>query len=113
MRGESLKAELRNHLPEAKVIIEQRRRQYSIIRPRTSLGYKPPAPETVESILATPADLASAVWRLQPDRPIIKSKLMDTENVAAPLGFPQRPSRERSIPSRTVSCMSWGFVSIS
>lgn len=73
LRDECLNVELFNHLPEAKVIIEHWRRQYNTIRPHSSLRYKPPAPETVR-----PADLASAVWRLQPDRPSIRDNLMVT-----------------------------------
>ena len=41
---------------EAKVIIEQWRRQYNTIRPHTPLSYRPPAPETIRR-----ADLASTV----------------------------------------------------
>lgn len=73
LRDECLKVELFNHLHEAKVIIEQWRREYNTIRPHTSLGYRPPAPETIR-----PADLASVVWRLQPDRPSIKGNIMVT-----------------------------------
>jgi transposase InsO family protein len=73
LRDECLNVELFNTLMEAKVIIEHWRRQYNTIRPHSSLQYKPPAPETVR-----PADLASAMWRLQPDRPSIKSNIMVT-----------------------------------
>jgi len=48
---------------EAKIIIEMWRKHYNTIRPPSSLGYKPPAPVTV-----LPADLASAMWTLQPVR---------------------------------------------
>ena len=73
LRDECLKVELFNHLHEAKIIIEQWRREYNTIRPHTSLGYRPPAPETIR-----PADLASAIWRLQPDRPSIEDNIMVT-----------------------------------
>lgn len=73
LRDECLKVELFNHLPEAKVIIEQWRREYNSIRPHTSLGYRPPAPETIR-----PAVLASAVWGLQPDRPSTGDNIMVT-----------------------------------
>ena len=33
-------------LAEAKILIEQWRREYNTIRPHSSLGYRPPAPET-------------------------------------------------------------------
>lgn len=73
LRDECLKLELFNHLREAKVIIEQWRRQYNTIRPHTSLGYRPPVPETIR-----PADMASTVWRFRPDRPSIGGKIMVT-----------------------------------
>jgi hypothetical protein len=37
--------------------------EYNTIRPHSSLGYKPPTPETIQS-----ADPACAIWKLQPDR---------------------------------------------
>ena len=73
LRDECLNVELFNTLMEAKVIIEHWRHQYNTIRPHASLQYKPPAPETV-----CPADLASAMWRLQPDRPSIERSIMVT-----------------------------------
>ena len=72
-QDECLKVELFNHLHEAKAIIEQWRRECNTIRPHTSLGFRPPAPETIR-----PADLASAMWKLQPDRPSIEDNNMVT-----------------------------------
>lgn len=46
LRDELLNRELFYTLLEAKVIIEKWRRDYNTIRPHSSLGYKPPAPET-------------------------------------------------------------------
>jgi len=63
LRDECLKVELFNNLMEAEVIIEMWRRHYNTIRPHSSLGYRPPAPVTV-----IPDDLASALWKLQPDQ---------------------------------------------
>jgi transposase InsO family protein len=34
-------------LTEAKVLIEEWRREYNGVRPHSSLGYRPPAPEAV------------------------------------------------------------------
>lgn len=73
LQDECLKPELFNHLIEAKIIIENWRCHYNTVRPHTSLGYRPPAPETIR-----PADPASAVWRLQPNRPSIGANLMVT-----------------------------------
>jgi transposase InsO family protein len=43
---EVLKREIFFTLTEAKVVIEQWRREYNTIRPHSSLGYRPPAPAT-------------------------------------------------------------------
>jgi transposase InsO family protein len=47
LRDELLNGEIFTTLLEAKVLIENWRREYNTIRPHSSLGYKPPAPETV------------------------------------------------------------------
>ena len=47
-RGEEvLKREIFYSLEEAKVLIEQWRREYNTIRPHSSLRYRPPAPEAL------------------------------------------------------------------
>ena len=48
MRDELLNGELFYSLAEAKVLVEQWRKTYNQVRPHSSLGYRPPAPETVE-----------------------------------------------------------------
>ena len=45
---ELLKREIFYSLEEAKVLIEQWRREYNTIRPHSSLGYRPPAPEAIQ-----------------------------------------------------------------
>lgn len=45
MRDELLDREIFTTLKEARVLIEQWRREYNQVRPHSSLGYKPPAPE--------------------------------------------------------------------
>ncbi len=47
LRDELLNTEVINTLAEAKVLIEPWRRHYNTIRPHSSLGYRPPAPEVV------------------------------------------------------------------
>ena len=47
LRDELLAGELFSTLHEAKVLIEQWRWHYNAIRPHSSLGYRPPAPETI------------------------------------------------------------------
>lgn len=73
LRDECLNTELFYTLREAQIIIERWRREYNTIRPHSSLGYRPPAPETL-----LPADPACAIWKLQPDRPSIGTHLSVT-----------------------------------
>ena len=47
LRDELLNGEIFYTLKEAVVIIEAWRREYNTVRPHSSLGYRPPAPETV------------------------------------------------------------------
>ena len=45
LRDELLNGEIFYSLAEAKVLIEAWRRHYNTVRPHSSLGYRPPAPE--------------------------------------------------------------------
>ena len=47
LRDELLNAEVFNTLLEARVLIEQWRVHYNRVRPHSSLGYRPPAPEAI------------------------------------------------------------------
>ena len=47
-RDELLNGEIFYTLKEAQVIIERWRREYNTFRPHSALGYRPPAPETVQ-----------------------------------------------------------------
>ena len=47
LQNELLKREIFYSLEEAKVLIEQWRREYNTHRPHSSLGYRPPAPEAI------------------------------------------------------------------
>ena len=49
LRDELLRTEVFNSLREAQVLIEQWRRHYNTVRPHSSLGYRPPAPETLQT----------------------------------------------------------------
>ena len=49
---ELLNREIFDTLHETKAIAEQYRREYNQIRPHSSLGYKPPAPEAKEPLSA-------------------------------------------------------------
>jgi transposase InsO family protein len=47
LRDELLNGEIFYTLTEAKVLVERWRNEYNTKRPHSSLGYRPPAPETV------------------------------------------------------------------
>ncbi len=53
LRDELLNGEIFDTLLEARVLIEIWRREYNQIRPHSSLGYRPPAPETNEPKILT------------------------------------------------------------
>ncbi len=53
LRDELLNREIFTTLTEAKVLIEQWRKEYNQIRPHSSLGYRPPAPETRIPVILT------------------------------------------------------------
>ncbi len=69
LRDELLNGEIFYSLAEAKVLIEAWRRHYNTIRPHSSLGYRPPAPETAipppppsgSALLHLPAAVAAEV----------------------------------------------------
>ena len=48
LRDELLDREVFYTLPEVQVLAEQYRQTYNRIRPHSSLGYRPPAPETIQ-----------------------------------------------------------------
>ena len=64
LRDELLNGEIFYTLKEAQVIIERWRRHYNTVRPHSSLGYRPPAPEA-----KMPADLLSTMGGFRADRP--------------------------------------------
>jgi transposase InsO family protein len=51
MRDELLNREIFMTLTEAEVLIEQWRREYNQVRPHSSLGYRPPAPEVTIPVI--------------------------------------------------------------
>lgn len=65
LRTEFLNAEILDTLLEAKVLIERWRKEYNTIRPHSSLGNRPPAPEAVwvqpEGSGATPLHLPAGM----------------------------------------------------
>ena len=53
LRDELLNREIFTTLEEARVLIEQWRRDYNQVRPHSSLGYRPPAPKAILSVVTT------------------------------------------------------------
>src|SRR5574339_26769 len=49
LRDELLNREIFYSLKEAQILIEQWRRHYNEVRPHSSLGYRPPAPQVIVS----------------------------------------------------------------
>ena len=49
LRDECLNGEIFYTLKEAQILIEQWRSHYNTVRPHSSLGYRPPAPQTIET----------------------------------------------------------------
>jgi transposase InsO family protein len=60
LRDELLNAEVFDTMLEAKVLIERWRVRYNTVRPHSSLGYRPPAPE---AILPLPSDSGATPLR--------------------------------------------------
>ncbi len=77
LRDELLDGEIFYTLREAEVAIESRRRHYDTVRPRASLGFRPPAPEVVlPAFAAWPAALrrpASPTMRTVAPKPTLNS----------------------------------------
>jgi transposase InsO family protein len=57
LRDELHNGEIFYSLKEGQIVIEQWRKHYNTIRPHSSLGYRPPAPQTMNPFL-TPLDQA-------------------------------------------------------
>ena len=53
LRDELLNREIFTTLTEAKVLIAEWRKEYNQVRPHSSLGYKPPAPEAKMPVTLT------------------------------------------------------------
>ena len=54
LRDELLNAEIFYNIQEAKVVIENWRKEYNTVRPHSSLGYRPPAPEVIQPLTFEP-----------------------------------------------------------
>ena len=62
LRDEILNTEIFSTLKEAKVLIERWRHHYNTIRPHSSLGYRPPAPETILPNVDGPTYAVDGLW---------------------------------------------------
>ena len=69
LRDELLNGEIFDTMLEARVIIERWRREYNTIRPHSSLGYVPPAPEATLPELGNRLDLDQEINQLQVGTP--------------------------------------------
>lgn len=62
LRDELLNLEIFDTLLEAKVLTERWRKEYNTIRPHSSLGYNPPAPEAIKPKLLNFEDVCMKHW---------------------------------------------------
>jgi len=62
LRDELLKREIFDTLFEAQVLIERWRVEYNTVRPHSSLGYRPPAPETIQPNWLNQQTLSHKHW---------------------------------------------------
>ena len=54
LRDELLNGEIFYNIKEAKVVIENWRKEYNTVRPHSSLGYRPPAPAAIQPLTFEP-----------------------------------------------------------
>jgi putative transposase len=71
LRDELLNAEVFNTLAEARVLIGQWRIHYNTVRPHSSLGYRPPAPEVAVSGLPMPPGRPGPTGSHQPPAAVL------------------------------------------
>jgi transposase InsO family protein len=69
LRAELLNGEIFDTLLEAQVVIERWRKEYNTLRPHSSLGYLPPAPEAVLLDLGNRLDPVQEINQLQVGTP--------------------------------------------
>ena len=53
-RDELLDGEVFHSLAEAKIVIENWRRDFNVVRPHSALGWRPPAPESIAPLPTRP-----------------------------------------------------------
>jgi len=65
LRDELLNGEMFDTVIEARIIVERWRREYNTRRPHSSLGYLPPAPETILPVQRNRLDLNREITNIQ------------------------------------------------
>jgi putative transposase len=73
LRDELLNGEIFYTLAEARIVIEAWRKHYNTIRPHSSLGYKPPAPE----VISWPASPASSPGARPASAPLVEGPMLN------------------------------------
>lgn len=73
LRDELLNGEIFYTLAEARIVIEAWRKHYNTIRPHSSLGYKPPAPE----VISWPASPASSPGARPASAPLAEGPMLN------------------------------------
>ena len=73
LRDELLNGEIFYTLAEARIVIEAWRKHYNTIRPHSSLGYKPPAPE----VISRPASPASSPGARPASAPLVEGPMLN------------------------------------
>jgi len=79
LRDEFLNGEIFYALHEAKILIEAWRRQYNNVRPHSSLGYRPPAPEILMRP-APPATLKGAADHIKASPPNVQLTSLEMDH---------------------------------
>ena len=74
LRDECLNGEIFYSPKEAQVVIEQWRVQYNTVRPHSSLGYRPPAPEAILPKQPGHGDVENAARFAHPHTPAATDK---------------------------------------
>ena len=73
LRDELLNGEIFYTLAEAKIVIEQWRKYYNTVRPHSSLGYRPPAPE----VISWPVSLAALPGARPASAPLAETRSLN------------------------------------
>jgi len=104
LRDELLNDEIFYTLREAKVLINRWRTHYNTVRPHSSLGYRPPAPETrITRVVKHPSEACSATLR----RPLMGQRNTAATNIGSGTEYGGRSP----VPRRVLRALAGGFTS--